>query len=213
MKSLFITSATKFTLNLSSILVGKFGFYALIMVYVWVNSDMNAETLFYVMRCFGTLRMSITMSVSFGFTKIAELAAALTRINTFLQQEELDEVIEKPDDEPQIDIRNVSLSFDEKKVLENINLKIQSGLNIVTGQLGCGKSSLLKVALKAYPVEQGEVRVRGKKSYASQDPWLFPATIKQNIVFGERYDEVRYKKVSNTYSKYLMFGNYKYLYS
>lgn len=195
MKSMFINTGTKLVLRLSSTLVGKFGFYALLMVYIWVNHDMSAETLFYIMRCFGTLQHSVSMAVSMGFTKIAELSASMNRIDTLLQLEELPDPIDKPDDEPQIEFKSVSVKFGEKSVLQNINLKIQSGLTVITGHLGCGKSSLIKTALKFYPADEGEVRTRGRKSYASQDPWLFPATIKQNILFGEKYDEARYQKV------------------
>lgn len=199
MKSLFIINATTFVLNVSTRFVGRLGFYVFIMVYLWNNSDMTAETLFYVMRCFSTLKWSISMSVSLGFSQMAQLSATIKRIETFLQQEEIDDVIDKPDNEPQIEFNNVVLSYDNKKVLDNINLKLQKGLTVITGQLGCGKTSLLKAALNAYPLELGEVRTKGLKSYASQDPWLFPATIKQNIVFGERYDEKRYKKVSDLF--------------
>lgn len=204
---MFINTGTKLVLRLSSTLVGKFGFYALLMVYLWINSDMSAETLFYVMRCFGTLRFSVSMAVSMGFTKIAELSASMNRIDTLLQHEELQDPIDKPDDEPQIEFRAVSLSFGTKKVLRDINLKLQTGLTVITGQLGCGKSSFMKVALKAYPIEEGEVRTRGRKSYASQDAWLFPATIQQNILFGEKYDELRYKQVSIKYDDVNEYGH------
>lgn len=49
--------------------------------------------------------------------------------------------------------------------------------------------------LKEYPLSGGQIEVCGTISYASQDPWLFPATVKQNILFGQTLDDRRYEKV------------------
>ncbi|CAG9862959.1 unnamed protein product [Phyllotreta striolata] len=194
MKTMLKTSYTKTAVIISSNLEAKFAFYAIIMIYLALHNDMSAEDIFYVMKIFNNLKHSIASVFSRGFSRLGELSASLKRINHIMDLEELPEYVEKPDDEPQIDFRNVTLNLGDKEILKNINLKLDLGLNVITGQLGCGKSSLIKVVLRDYPFE-GEVRTRGRKSYASQDPWLFPSSIKQNILFGDKYDHDKYTTV------------------
>ncbi|CAH1997626.1 unnamed protein product [Acanthoscelides obtectus] len=197
MRSMLKTFYSKMMMMVSSSLVAKLGFYALMMLYIHLTVNASAQTIFYVMRCFDTLRYSLAVSLSWGFARMAELGASLTRINNILNAEELQDMhhVDKPDDDPQIELRNISVSIKDKEILHNLDTKMNVGLNIVTGQLGSGKSSMIKTILKEYPISSGELRIRGRKSYASQDPWLFPSSIRQNILFGEKYDQERYMQV------------------
>ncbi|XP_023241664.1 multidrug resistance-associated protein 4-like isoform X1 [Centruroides sculpturatus] len=68
-------------------------------------------------------------------------------------------------------------------------------LLIVIGPVGSGKSSLLMSVLGEIPITSGEVSVKGKISYASQEAWVFNATVRENILFGEEYQEDKYRKV------------------
>ncbi|XP_050058893.1 ATP-binding cassette sub-family C member 4-like isoform X5 [Aphis gossypii] len=80
--------------------------------------------------------------------------------------------------------------------LENINLNILPGsLVAIIGPVGSGKSSLVQVILQELPLSEGKISVNGVVSYASQEPWIFAGTVKQNILFGSPMDEERYKQV------------------
>lgn len=46
-------------------------------------------------------------------------------------------------------------------------------------------------------VISGQISVGGEISYSSQEPWLFNASIRNNIIFGNNFDENWYKTVVN----------------
>lgn len=41
----------------------------------------------------------------------------------------------------------------------------------------------------------GRVTVKASLSYASQDPWVFGSSVRQNIIFGEEFDKNKYREV------------------
>ena len=58
-----------------------------------------------------------------------------------------------------------------------------------------GQSSLLMALLGEMPLSQGDIQVKGRIGYASQQPWIFSGTVKENITFGQEFDEDRYNRV------------------
>ncbi|EDV91221.1 probable multidrug resistance-associated protein lethal(2)03659 [Drosophila grimshawi] len=83
-----------------------------------------------------------------------------------------------------------------ENTLDNINLKLgRRQLVAVIGPVGSGKSSLIQSILGELPVGKGSLKVNGKYSYASQEPWLFTGTVRENILFGLTLDKHRYRTV------------------
>lgn len=68
--------------------------------------------------------------------------------------------------------------------------------------VGSGKSTLFQVILGELELDAGIVKVNGKLSYASQEPWLYEGSIKQNILFVEEFDEERYGSYFYSYTLY-----------
>jgi phospholipid/cholesterol/gamma-HCH transport system ATP-binding protein len=64
---------------------------------------------------------------------------------------------------PAIEFRNVSLSFDEKRVLNDISFKLERGEMIfITGVSGSGKSVLLRLAIALDQPDSGQVLIGGQ---------------------------------------------------
>lgn len=98
---------------------------------------------------------------------------------------------------PSTDPNNFNEADELKLTLNNISLEVPQGSLVgVLGHVGSGKSSLLQAILKELPTESGTLIVRGKVSFASQEPWVFSGSVRQNIVFGQpEFDELRYEEV------------------
>lgn len=53
----------------------------------------------------------------------------------------------------------------------------------------------MQLLLGELPIQSGTVTLHGSSSYASQQPWLFTGTVRNNILFGQIYDKRRYNEV------------------
>lgn len=96
-----------------------------------------------------------------------------------------------------IEMINVNASWKNDyrfKTLENVNIQIKKGkLYAIVGITGYGKSSIFQLLLGELPIYSGDVLINGDMSYASQDPWLFSSSVRNNILFGLPFDKIRYQ--------------------
>ncbi|KAF2888364.1 hypothetical protein ILUMI_17809, partial [Ignelater luminosus] len=171
--------------------------YVCVVAYVGFGNHITAEQAFVVSGTYSALHLVLHIFMPTGIAELAELKASLQRITDFLQMEEVPEnpnITEEK--QPRVYIENAVVKSDAvANILENINLNIKPGLTILTGPVGAGKSTLLRLMLSDVKKSRGTVEISGKMSYASQEPWLFPGTVRQNIIFGEVFDEKRYETV------------------
>lgn len=121
------------------------------------------------------------------------------------------EVQEKPDArslenvQGVIDFSNVSFRYDDKMVLNNINLKIEKNeILAVVGKSGVGKTTLVNLIPRFYDITSGRLEVDGNDIHdvtldslrrnialVTQDVILFNDTIRSNIAYGVEPDEER----------------------
>ena len=108
--------------------------------------------------------------------------------------------IEMSFDKTDIEFKNVSFSYDNKRnVLNKINFKIPSGSSLaIVGPTGAGKSTISRLLFRFYDVSSGSILVNGKDvrditqvslrkniGVVPQDTVLFNDTIYYNLSYGK----------------------------
>lgn len=98
-----------------------------------------------------------------------------------------------------LEIDNVSHAYGPKRVLNQVNLRVDAGQIVaLVGPSGCGKSTLLRAILGTHPPTNGEVRVGGTAvlrptrdvGIVYQHYSLFDyLTARKNVAFGPKLDE------------------------
>ncbi|KAI0956120.1 hypothetical protein AcV7_006609 [Taiwanofungus camphoratus] len=79
--------------------------------------------------------------------------------------------------------------------VRDINMSVARGsLVAVVGSVGSGKSSLLQGLIGEMRKVRGHISFGGRVAYCSQTAWIQNATLKENILFGQPFDEERYWK-------------------
>lgn len=173
-------------------------------VYVLTNDKpLTTGIVFPALTLFNLLTFPLAI-LPMVITSIIEASVAVGRLTAFFQAEEL-----QPDalvvrgaveeiGEESVSIRDGTFSWDrhaDRHALVDVNFSASKGeLTCVVGRVGAGKSSFLQALLGDLWKVKGEVIVHGQVAYVAQQTWVMNASVKENIVFGHRYDPVFYDK-------------------
>lgn len=101
-----------------------------------------------------------------------------------------------------IEIKNISKSFNDKEVFKNLSLSINSGERIaLVGKSGIGKTTLLRLLMKELVPDSGEIIFSEDVRYSVvfQDNLLFEnKTVYENIIFVKDISKEDVKKYLKT---------------
>ena len=130
-------------------------------------------------------------------------AAASERVFEFLDVEEEDQMAENPVSVDQIEgnvsFEHISFGYDPSKIIvHDFNADVKAGQKVaIVGPTGAGKTTMIKLLMRFYDVNSGEICIDGHNvkdfnrmelremfGMVLQDTWLFHGTIMENIRYG-----------------------------
>ncbi|RLV89993.1 Metal resistance protein YCF1 [Spathaspora sp. JA1] len=206
LKKMGIFSAfTNFTWNLAPFLVSCSTFAVYVLTQ---DKSLSTDLVFPALALFNLLSFPLAV-VPMVITNIVEAQVAIARLTKFLTGAELqdDAVIKAPkakkNGDVAVSIKNGTFLWSRAKgdqnykvALSNINLEAKKGeLDCIVGRVGSGKSSIIQAILGDLYKLDGEVTLHGKIAYVSQVPWIMNGTVRDNILFGHKYDAEFYELV------------------
>ncbi len=134
---------------------------------------------------------------------LQSMAAAAERVFEFLGEEEEEQTVENPVSADSIkgavSFRHVRFGYDPNKtIINDFNCEVNPGEMVaIVGPTGAGKTTMVKLLMRFYDVDSGEILVDGNDirrfnraelregfGMVLQDTWLFKGTIMENIRYG-----------------------------
>ena len=217
-----LKAAPKFTLLyiLQHYLFSVFVYKGLILFYLgyrfFVMGDINIAAFFALYNTvaplsdiFSSIKNSISdfASNSFYFKKIKEFFETQSIFGTDMNKSEMAS-LEK------IEVKDLSFSYtnESKRIIDNISFTINKGDRIaIVGQNGAGKTTLIKLLLRLYDYNEGEIFYNGKnirglsldkyrKGFSTifQDYKLFAFTVENNVSMTNDSDESLVREALST---------------
>ena len=171
------------------------------------NGTSDAETVVAFMQYFTLISMAL-MAVSRMFVMFSKCTASARRISEVLSSpHEIlpEDFAGEENSENFVEMRNVSFNYTtrRKRYISDISFAIPYGSSFgIIGGTGSGKSTLIKLLLRFYDANEGEILFRGKniKAYkreeiapfigvAHQKDFLYADTVAENVRFGRPLSE------------------------
>jgi len=193
-------SVANFTWSTTPFLVSCSTFAVFVLT---TDTPLTTDIVFPALTLFNLLTFPLAI-LPMVITSIIEASVAVGRLTAFFTAEELqpDAVIlrgavDEQGDES-ISVKDGTFSWDRyanRNALEDINFTAAKGeLTCIVGRVGAGKSSFLQAILGDLWKVKGRVVIHGSTAYVAQQPWVMNASVKDNILFGHRYDSMFYEQ-------------------
>ncbi|WP_418283161.1 ABC transporter ATP-binding protein [Halorubrum sp. DTA98] len=130
--------------------------------------------------------------------------ARASAARVFGLMDEPNRLAETPDAEPlavergTVEYDDVSFGYDEETIIDDIDFRVDGGDTLaLVGPTGAGKSTVLKLLLRMYDVDEGAITIDGQDvrdvtlpslrraiGYVGQSSYLFYGTVRENIAYG-----------------------------
>lgn len=135
-------------------------------------------------------------------TELQGMVAACERVFEFLNEKEEEPIknkVELKNVRGNVVFKNVTFGYDDDTIIiNNFSIHVTSGKKIaIVGPTGAGKTTLVKLLMRFYDTNSGEILVDGvniknvdrgelRKQFGMvlQDTWLFSGTIMENLRYG-----------------------------
>ncbi|XP_070850344.1 ATP-binding cassette sub-family C member 4-like [Chaetodon trifascialis] len=172
-------------------------------LYVLLGNTITASRVFVTVSLYSAVRLTVTLFFPSAVEKLFESRVSIRRIQEFLLLDEIEKknaaLLQDERKDASVEIQDLTCYWDKSldaPSLHNISFTLNSNkLLAVIGPVGAGKSSLLSSILGELPDEKGVLKVKGQLTYAAQQPWVFPGTIRSNILFGKELNPQKYEQV------------------
>lgn len=117
----------------------------------------------------------------------------------------------KINEQDKIQVKGLSKSFGDLKVLEDLNFSIKKGeFVVVVGPTGCGKTTFLNLLTRIYQPTSGDLYIDGEPadpkkhnlSFAFQEPSAIPwLNVEENIKFGLKIKKLPAQEIQERVDK------------
>ncbi|KAK8407821.1 hypothetical protein O3P69_002393 [Scylla paramamosain] len=177
-----------------------------LVTYVLLGFPFQAEKVYLTVTLITSVHNSLAVYFPMAVIGAAEFYMSCLRLQSKLEMEEKDITgfIQhiKPHSKPKdcrLTVYEVTARWNcvaKENIISNVSCSVKAGdLLAIVGLVGSGKTSFLNVILGELPAHVGRVFVQGKISYASQEPWVFSGTVRENVVFCQPFNEKKYLEV------------------
>lgn len=189
-------------------------------IHVSLGNTFTAGQVFLLVTVYYSTHITLAYLNSTALTTLYVFLGVLERVGSILKLKEYENKVSTCPDNLSLMMMDATVSWREeekdtnldnssralkrsktiyKECLTDLTFAASPGdLIILVGPVGSGKSSLLMSVLGELNITSGDIKKNGSVSFASEEAWIVPGTIRDNIIMEREFDEDLYLNTVNS---------------